>query len=105
MNRKHARRRRGRSTVPPRRPGRWAFFLTLVVALLAFAGYRALAADKPPAEQRQAARDAQKKGNFKDALGMFSKLLADPNDDPLQAPDDLSRAIECLQRLGRVDEV
>src|SRR4051794_11349521 len=105
MKRNPTRRERGRPAVPPRRPGGRAMVLTILAILAAFAGYRALAADKPPAEMRQAARDAQKKGNFKDALGMYSKLLADPNDDPMEAPDDLSRAIECLQRLGRVDEV
>src|SRR5205809_5039825 len=105
MKRNPPRRARGRSTVPTRRPGGRAMALFVLAALVAFAGYRTLAADKPPAEQRQAARDAQKKGNFKDALGMFSKLLADPNDDPQEAPDDLSRAIDCLQRLGRLDEV
>src|SRR4051794_21850052 len=105
MKRNPTRRERGRPAVPPRRPGGRAMVLTILAILAAFAGYRALAADKPPAEMRQAARDAQKKGNFKDAVGMFSKLLADPDDDPLLAPDDLSRAVECLQRLGRVDEV
>jgi hypothetical protein len=83
-----------------------ALLIGLSVALLA-AGYGAFAAsaDKPPAERRAAAAKAQQQGNFRDALEGFSKLLLDPADDATEAPSDLSHAVECLQRLGRVDEI
>jgi alpha-2-macroglobulin len=83
-----------------------ALLIGLSVALLA-AGYGAFAAsaDKPPAERRAAAAKAQQQGNFRDALEGYSKLLLDPADDAAEAPSDLSHAVECLQRLGRVDEI
>ena len=44
-------------------------------------------------------------GNFKDAYDGLRKLALDPNDDPAKVGQDLTTAIICLQRLGRIDEV
>src|SRR4051812_48867378 len=84
-----------------------ALLVGTAMVLLA-AGYRALGvatADRPAPERRAAALKAQQEGNFRDALDGFSKLVNDPADDASDAPDDLSHAVECLQHLGRVDEI
>lgn len=79
--------------------------LGLAAALLSAVGYRALAAAQTPPEQRKAAQAAQKAGNFKDAYEAFAKLLAMPEGDPMQTAGDLVAAVECLQLLGRIDEI
>jgi uncharacterized protein YfaS (alpha-2-macroglobulin family) len=48
---------------------------------------------------------ALQNGNFKDAYEGFAKLAFDPNDDPRQVGGDLNHAVNCLQRLNRLDEV
>ena len=48
---------------------------------------------------------AHKDGNFKDAYDGLRKLALDPKDDPAKVGEDLTTAINCLQRLGRVDEI
>ncbi len=58
----------------------------------------------PSPDQRAAAQKQFQAGNFKDAYEAFRKLALDPNDDPLRVGDDLTMAVQCLQRLGRVNE-
>ncbi|MHB9108917.1 MAG: alpha-2-macroglobulin family protein [Armatimonadota bacterium] len=55
-------------------------------------------------ELRKQAQAHRQKGNWKDAYTLFSRLVLDPQDDPVQAGDDLRNAVECLQRLDRVNE-
>ena len=43
-------------------------------------------------------------GNFKEAYDGFSALALDPADDPAQVGNDLTSAVQCLQRLNRVEE-
>src|SRR5262249_6134289 len=61
------------------------------------------------APSHQAQRDSLlkqlKDGNFKDAYQGFRKLALDPKDEPNKVSDDLTQAITCLERLGRVDEI
>jgi tetratricopeptide (TPR) repeat protein len=87
---------------------RWSPVSRITAIMLAgvclFAGYHALAAEKPQAELRQDAIKAQKAGNFKDAYNIYAKLLVDPNDDPTAVSKDLVNAVQCLNRLGRIDE-
>jgi alpha-2-macroglobulin len=52
----------------------------------------------------QAQQDYQA-GNFRDAFEQFRKLALDPKDDRDSAAGDLKSAIECLDRLGRVEEI
>ncbi|MEI7832905.1 MAG: MG2 domain-containing protein, partial [bacterium] len=47
----------------------------------------------------------QQQGNYKEAYDALSKLALDPKDDPNQVNSDLTNAIQCLQNLGRVDEI
>ena len=57
-----------------------------------------------PAELRARSQKLMKDGNFKDAYDGFRKLSLDPKDDPRQVSQDLTSAIQCLNRLGRVTE-
>src|ERR1044071_6281645 len=66
---------------------RLAVVMVAIVCLVG--GIRVIAADKAPADVRKDAIKAQKAGNFKDAYGMYAKLLADPNDDKVEVSKDL----------------
>ncbi|KPK81128.1 MAG: hypothetical protein AMJ81_10860, partial [Phycisphaerae bacterium SM23_33] len=60
-------------------------------------------ADQPA--RRESALKLKKDGNWKQAYEAFSKLAVDPADDPKQVEHDLNNAIDCLRRLGRLEEV
>src|SRR5579884_2671278 len=78
----------------------------LAMILVGVAVYCAVAAvATTPAEARAAAKKAFEAGNFKDAYDAFSRLAVDAHDDPMLVGDDLTFAVQSLQRLGRVDEV
>ena len=44
-------------------------------------------------------------GNYKDAYEGYRRLALDPKTEPDRVGADLTRAIECLGQLGRVDEI
>ena len=71
-----------------------------------WAGNQGIAMEQP---QNQPQRDALQKvfqaGNYKDAYEGFRKLALDPTGNPLKVGDDLRAAVQCLQQLGRVDEI
>jgi hypothetical protein len=82
--------------------------LALCAVLLTLAAVRlaALAAGSDPAQQRSAAASAIQKGNWKDAYESgFLILATDPKDDVMQVSSDLQSGIQCLQNLGRSDEI
>lgn len=54
---------------------------------------------------RELSRQQFDRGNFKEALAGFEKLLADPQSGADEVPKDLLSARDCLQRLGRVSEL
>ncbi len=62
------------------------------------------AADVTPALRNRAAAD-MKAGNWKDAYQGFSASALDPNGDPTKIGDDLSNAVQCLNRLVRQSEI
>lgn len=66
-----------------------------------------LAADSPPApaQDRAAAEKAFSSGNFKVAYDQFRALVLDPKADPIRVGGDLRKAVDSLNRLGRVDEI
>jgi uncharacterized protein YfaS (alpha-2-macroglobulin family) len=69
-------------------------------------GYLAVAVAVPgEGERRGEAVKAMEAGNFKEAYDAFRALALDPGSDATKAGDDLHRAVDCLQRLGRTDEV
>jgi uncharacterized protein YfaS (alpha-2-macroglobulin family) len=75
--------------------------LFLAVGLLA----SWLGAAEKPAASRESLMKAHANGNFKDAYEGLRKLALDPNDDPKKVSQDLDTGINCLNRLGRVDEI
>src|SRR5690349_24719557 len=81
-------------------------FACVVVGLLllgtAGLGLRAAINDGPPAQRREAARKAFNNGNFADAYRLYSGLSLDAD---AVAAEDFTYAVQCLQRLGRVDEI
>ena len=63
-------------------------------------------ADKPAqTTQREALQKAARDGNFKVAYEGLRKLALDPAVDAKQVGKDLDLGIDCLQRLGRVNEI
>ena len=61
-----------------------------------------------PADQkalRTRAEGLQKAGNWKEAFAVFSSLVKDPADDRLAVSGDLTNGLNCLRRLGRLDEL
>src|ERR1700719_4658480 len=77
--------------------------VTLALALIV--GWRLTAGAPTVDEKRQALYKAITAGNFKDAYEGLRKIALDPKNDPMKVGKDLTQAIICLQRLGRVDEV
>src|SRR5262249_33431181 len=79
--------------------------LGIFLTLTAFAVWP-FAADQPAnLPDREPLLKTYQAGNFKDAYEGLRKLALDPKDDPLKVSADLTTAINCLQRLGRVDEI
>ena len=83
------------------------FSPALLVALFLSLGFAnsALAADPGGDGLRQKAQKQQQAGNFRDAYDLFRKVTLDPNADERLVGQDLQQATNCLQRLGRVDEI
>ena len=71
---------------------------TLFVALVATASILAGAPDG--ASARAKAHQLMSQGNWKEALTQLTALATDPEDDPLQAADDMQRATQCIANLG-----
>lgn len=62
---------------------------------------------EPPAgqSQREAMLKAFQARNYKDAYEGYRKLILDPATDPAKVGDDLRMAVQCLQQLGRAEEL
>jgi hypothetical protein len=65
----------------------------------------AMSAAPSPAETRKMSQKLMNDGNWKDAYEGFHKLCLDQDNDPQQVGDDLARAIQCLNNLGRTKEI
>lgn len=74
-------------------------------SLFVLAGWSRSAEPTPTDEQRQEFLKQLKVGNFNDAYKGFRSLALAKADDPLQVAEDLKNGIECLSRLGRLDEI
>ena len=79
-------------------------FLLGAALVSAFFAMSALGAKETPPD-RAAAEKLMKDGNWKDAYEGFSWLALDLADDPMQVGKDLANAVNCLQRLGRDNEL
>jgi uncharacterized protein YfaS (alpha-2-macroglobulin family) len=71
------------------------------MGLLAAAGWSQAPA---PAEVRARSTKLLTDGNFNEAYAGFHRLCLDPKTEPAQVSSDLTNAIQCLHRLGRIVE-
>jgi alpha-2-macroglobulin len=76
----------------------------VAIALALVTGWRLMAGGPPSEAQRQTLYKAIQDGNFKNAYDGLRKMALNPKNDPLKVGEDLTKAILCLQRLGRSDE-
>ena len=84
------------------------FLLSVAVGVMAAAvGTFSVSAAPAPdqQEQRPEMHNNFRQGNFKDAYDGFRKLVLAPDGAPRQVGGDLNMAVQCLQRLNRVDEI
>ena len=78
---------------------------------IGLAGYIALAAGVALGQPAQKRNDRERfdklfaDGNFKDAYEGYRGLALDARTEPDRVGTDLKRGIECLARLGRLDEI
>ena len=76
------------------------------VVLLALLGATVVFSQAPNLAQLRATSQKQMNdGNWKVAYDGFRQLCLDPNSDPAQVPADLNSAVQCLNNLGRTNEV
>ena len=75
-----------------------------VLALVALVA-KVYSVEAGESEQRTAMQKTMQAGNFKDAYEGFRKLALSATSDPRQIGNDLNHAIQCLQRLNRVNEI
>ncbi len=79
---------------------------TLLVAALVLGTGLWIGAQEPnEADRRARAVKAMQAGNFKNAYEDFRKLALDSKDDALKVGTDLVQGLQCLQRLGRQNEI
>lgn len=80
--------------------------IALRLSLVVTCGFLAAAAGEAlRAGDRVLARKLLADGNYKEAYEEFSKLVLDPEDEPLEVPNDFEGALECLRQLRRHDEI
>src|SRR5262249_41067271 len=85
--------------------GKWQAGLLAAAVVMSAGAYWLTAPNASQPAQRAALMKAVSAGNYKDAYDGLRKLALDPADDPALVGQDLTTAIQCLQNLGRVDEV
>lgn len=77
----------------------------LVVPGLSALAVLLFAAESSMDQQRKQAQQLLRGGNYREAYERYRELVLDPQTSGDRAGDDLERAVDCLQRLGRVDEI
>ena len=83
---------------------RWSVWMTCgCVAVLAM-GFWALGEDAKPPSFSEATKKMTA-GNFKEAFEEYRKLGLDPNSPVQELPETLNQALQCLQNLGRINEI
>jgi uncharacterized protein YfaS (alpha-2-macroglobulin family) len=81
--------------------------IRLASAGLFLVGLMALAAwsqNPSPPELRARVQQLMREGNFKEAYDRLRRLCLDPNAGAGQVSQDLTQAVQCLNRLGRIQE-
>lgn len=74
-----------------------------LVGLVA-ASFWLIAEDAKPKGGRDAAQKLLMDGNFKDAYDIFQSLATNSKTEAAAVGNDLTRAVDCLANLGRIDE-
>src|SRR4051794_28338970 len=81
------------------------FAVAGVIVLTSLAAATFVCAQKATPPDRAAVKKAMESGNWRDAYEGFSKLALDADGDAKAVGDDLTRAVQCLQNLGRSNEI
>jgi uncharacterized protein YfaS (alpha-2-macroglobulin family) len=89
------------TTAPTIRKNTTAIALLIVSSL----AVSVVTAQRAAAPDRDRAAKLLKDGNWKEAYDQYSKLALAPATDPSKVGHDLTLAIQCLQNLGRSDEI
>src|SRR5687768_11334757 len=76
----------------------------LAFILLAVWTAGAISQAPTPAELRARSQKLMNDGNFSEAYAGFRQLCLDPKTEPRQVSSDLTNAVQCLYRLGRVSD-
>jgi uncharacterized protein YfaS (alpha-2-macroglobulin family) len=76
-----------------------------VAALVLGSGLWISAQEPNPSQRRERAIKAMQAGNIKNAYEDFRKLALDPKGDALKVGTDLVQGLQCLQQLGRQNEM
>src|SRR5581483_1436550 len=79
--------------------------LSVALILAAGAVWFVTAEQPTPRERRERLMKTFQAGNFKDAYEGLRQLALDPADDPLKVGNDLTTAVQCLNNLGRMEEI
>jgi hypothetical protein len=77
---------------------------SLTLFLIALVSASVLSQAVSPTEMRSQAQTNYRNGNFRDAYDALRKLCLDPANDGREVSQDLTTAVQCLNRLGRVNE-
>ncbi len=78
--------------------------LCLSLLLTSSAAWYLTAEEPAPPDRRAAAKKEFDNGNFKDAYDLYRVLTLGRDTEPDKVGDDLSFAVQCLQRLNRNEE-
>ena len=81
------------------------YFLAGLLLIGGIVGWSFSAEPAAPKQQRVKAQKDLQDGNFKDAYDGLHGLALNKADDPLAVGNDLTIAIQCLNSLGREDEI
>ncbi len=83
---------------------RWSAWMTCGCFAVMAMGFWAVGEDAKPPSYSEATKKMTA-GNFKEAFEEYRKLGLDPNSSASELPETLNHAIQCLQNLGRINEV
>ncbi len=83
---------------------RWSAWMTCGCLAVLTMGFWAVGEDAKPPSYNEATKKMNA-GNFKEAFDDYRKLGLDPKSPAREMPELLIRAVQCLQNLGRINEV
>ena len=78
--------------------------IIIVVFILLLVAPAAFSQSAGQADWFKQAEQQRQEGNYKDALGLYARVIEDENADSEHVGTSLQNAVDCLRRLGRIDE-